>query len=256
MVNKIGCFITGSWTEAGAMSIFLKKINNGFEYIQCLPNKPKYKKGLDDSISGLSGEALINEMFRRIEKYKNEYSKFQAIILEDDLDCGFYRKDKEYIRNYKLAIQNKIYTIIGKEIPVFFLFASPEIEAWFLSDWNNTFVKVYNNSYFCHRLKNFIDKNIIKEYWVEGIKHFGMSDEIYHKLSDEIINAVSIGVKDEMRKERMNKKLKLILEDKRYYYSKKVHGDMMLKNIDPQHLLEKCNVYFSPAYFFINSFRL
>lgn len=70
--KKIGCFITGSWTEAGAMGVFLKKINSNFEYIQCFPikakkpkiNKPKHKEDIDGSINGFSGEALINEVYR------------------------------------------------------------------------------------------------------------------------------------------------------------------------------------------------
>lgn len=85
MVKKIGCFITDAWTEAGAMQEFLKKINSDCEYIQCYPHKRRYKKGLN----GLTGESLKDEVYRRLELYKDEYKDFSAILIEDDLDCCF-----------------------------------------------------------------------------------------------------------------------------------------------------------------------
>mgnify|MGYP007081504028 CR=1 FL=1 len=39
MVDVIVCFLTCGYTEAGAMQFFLKKINDRYEYRQCLPNK-------------------------------------------------------------------------------------------------------------------------------------------------------------------------------------------------------------------------
>ncbi len=253
-MSQIGCFITGGWTEAGAMNLFLKKINNNFDYIQCLPNKPKYKKGLDAKSSGLTGEALINEMYRRMELYKDEYSKFSAIIIEDDLDCRFHGKSEEDIIKYKDNIQKKISLILEKEMPVFFLFASPEIEVWFLCDWNNSFVKVYNDQYFCHRLKIYIDKFVVKEYWEKGIENYSGK-----KISEEIIDAVANGVKNEIQKEYINKNIPIhickIIDDRALYYSKKIHGDMMLKNINPEKLLVKCNVFFSQSYHSLNSFN-
>jgi len=254
MVRNIGCFITGGWTEAGAMSVFLKKINSNFEYVQCLPNKPKYKIGLDEKSSGLTGESLISEIYRRMELFKDEYCKFSAIIVEDDLDCRFQGKSDTEIIEYKDCICKRVTSILEKPIPIFFLYASPEIEVWFLCDWNNSFVKVYNDQFFCHRLKSYIDKSVVKEYWKIGIENYSG-----RKISDEIINAVANGVKDEIQKEYEYKSIpeniRKILDDRGLYYSKKIHGDMMLKNINPEDLLEKCKVYFSPCYYSLNRFE-
>lgn len=45
MVNRVACFLTCGYTEAGAMQYFLKKINGNYEYKQYLPNKTIKKKG-------------------------------------------------------------------------------------------------------------------------------------------------------------------------------------------------------------------
>jgi hypothetical protein len=100
-VRKIGCFITEGWTEAGAMSIFLKKINSNFEYVQCFPTKRKYTKGLDGKFNGLTGEALITEVYRRVECYKNDYLDFSAIILKMIWIVGSMKKVLSKLMNIK-----------------------------------------------------------------------------------------------------------------------------------------------------------
>lgn len=46
MVERVACFLTCGYTEAGAMQFFLKKINSKYEYKQYLPNKTIKKKGM------------------------------------------------------------------------------------------------------------------------------------------------------------------------------------------------------------------
>ena len=90
MVDVIACFLTCGYTEAGAMQFFLKKINDRYEYRQCLPNKTIKKKGMpkkiDDKMSGRTGEALLEKVYELIEKHRDEYSQCRAILVEDDLD--------------------------------------------------------------------------------------------------------------------------------------------------------------------------
>lgn len=252
MVGKIGCFITGAWTEAGAMSIFLQKINKDFEYIQCFPNKPKYKRGLDGRFNGLTGDALIREVYRRVELYKNDYLNYNAFIIEDDLDCRFHRKSPEDIVAYKTEIHQTICEKLGKEIPVIFLFASPEIETWFICDWDNAFVHVYKNKLFCFHLKKYLDEKIIKGYWEQGIENYGIIDGKYSKLSTSLQYAVAIGVKNEILRMYPNGHIptavQLIIDDRSLYYSKQTHGDIMLKNIKPENLVDQCNTFFKQAF--------
>ena len=93
MVDVIACFLTCGYTEAGAMQFFLKKINDRYEYRQCLPNKTIKKKGMpkkiDDKMSGRTGEALLEKVYELIEKHRDEYSQCRAILVEDDLDGRF-----------------------------------------------------------------------------------------------------------------------------------------------------------------------
>lgn len=259
-MKEIGCFITGAWTEAGAMTLFLKKINNNFNYVQLLPNKPKYRRGLDQKISGLTGDSLINEMINRIRKYRDRLENYVAFIVEDDLDCRFHGKTSVEIAKIKDEIQHEVDEIMGKHVPVFFLFASPEIEVWFLTDWNNTFCKVYRNDFFTNRLKLFINRNCIAGYWEAGIENFGMANGQYTKISDEIMHAVQFGVKDELfeiyknKQQVYAKKLQDIFENRELYYSKRLHGDLMLRQLTPENLLSKCHIYFAPAYYDIKNF--
>lgn len=259
-MRKIGCFITEGWTEAGAMSVFLKKINSNFEYVQCFPTKRKYKKGLDGKFNGLTGEALIEEVYRRVDCYKNDYLDFSAIIIEDDLDCRFHKKSPEQIDEYKRQIRQIIWEKLGREIPVIFLFTSPEIETWFICDWDNSFVYVYKDHFFCHHLQTYLAKVVLKEYWQTGIEYFGMIDGKYTKLSDSLQLAIACGVKDELRELYSNKPIPpnvmRIIDDRSFHYSKKVHGDSMLRNIKPENFMEQCNAFFKPAFIELKEFTV
>lgn len=94
MVDKIACFLTCGYTEAGAMQFFLRKINDKYEYKQFLPNKTIKKKGdskaISSQISGLTGEALLEKIYDIISKHKDEIVQCKAILIEDDLDGRFF----------------------------------------------------------------------------------------------------------------------------------------------------------------------
>lgn len=150
MVDRVACFLTCGYTESGAMQSFLKKINSKFDYKQFLPNKTIKKKGdpkiINPKINGLTGEALLEKVYSIVSKHKEEIGKCGAIIIEDDLDGRFYSYNQEKIEKYKKSIVDKIQKKLGKEIPVFILYASPEIESWFIADWENGFEYLYRKS--------------------------------------------------------------------------------------------------------------
>ena len=104
MVDVIACFLTCGYTEAGAMQFFLKKINDRYEYRQCLPNKTIKKKGMpkkiDDKMSGRTGEALLEKVYELIEKHRDEYSQCRAILVEDDLDGRFAGYSQKEVGEY------------------------------------------------------------------------------------------------------------------------------------------------------------
>lgn len=265
MVDKIACFLTCGYTEAGAMQFFLKKIDSRYEYKQYLPNKTVKKKGYDKSISskisGLTGEALLKKVYNILEKHKDEISKCKAVLIEDDLDGKFYGKSEEEIELYKNEIVKNVHERLKKDIPVFILYASPEVESWFIADWERGFQYLYcdsgivtdmdNNAkrFFCYHLKKYIDSEILGDY-VENIEDYGWIEGKYIKLSDKLIETIQEKVKDyigEIKKTNAEY-VKQISESRDLYYSKKVHGDRMLRNIDPGTVALKCRRYFFQTY--------
>lgn len=265
MVEKIACFLTCGYTEAGAMQFFLKKINSKYEYKQYLPNKTRKKKGdakiMNREISGLTGDALLEKIYEILEKHKDEIGRCKAVLIEDDLDGRFHDCEEAKIEKYKKQIIQKVHEKLEKEIPVFILYASPEAESWFLADWKNGFEYLYCSSgvvadvehnaklFFAHQLKYYIDHDILKEY-SQNIEEYGWFDGRYIKLSDQIIQAVQTGVKEYINTSLGGNRQyrKQILESRDLYYSKKLHGDRMLRNIQPEAVAARCGKYFGTTY--------
>ena len=174
MVGRIACFLTCGYTEAGAMQFFLRKLNDKYEYKQYLPNKTIKKKGdpksISPNISGLTGDALLEKIYDILEKNREEISACKAVLIEDDLDGRFHNDDDAKIDEYKNQIINKVHSRLQKDIPVFILYASPEVESWFLADWKNGFEYLYCDSgvvtdvernarhYFSYHLRQYIDQ--------------------------------------------------------------------------------------------------
>ncbi|MGN0407700.1 MAG: hypothetical protein ACI4EJ_05540 [Bacteroides sp.] len=265
MVEKIACFLTCGYTEAGVMQSFLRKINGNYEYKQYLPNKTIKKKGdpkiINPQISGLTGQALLEKIYSILEKHRNEINQCKAILIEDDLDGKFHEYSDDEVIGYKKQITDRVHEKLGSELPVVIMYASPEIESWFVADWKNGFEFLYTGSgvikdvssnarqLFAYHLRQYIRKEILKEY-ADDIENYGWFDGEYIKLSDELIDAVQTKVKEYMSGlQTLNSiQLKEIVESRDLYYSKNLHGSTMLRQIQPTIVLEKCPKYFGDAY--------
>ena len=265
MVNRIACFLTCGYTEAGAMQFFLRKINNFFEYKQYLPNRTIKKKGdsknIGSSISGLTGKALLTKVYSIIEKHTREILECAAIIIEDDLDDKFVGWSADAIDRYIQDIKATIYSKLGCEKPIFIMYAAPEVESWFIADWENGFRFLYCNSglvsdvdtngrmFFTHHLKGYIEKEILKEY-CNDIEKYGDFGGEYIKLSEQLVNAIQVDSKKYIKKLiGTNKEYVEQISNSRYlYYSKKLHGDRMLRNISPEEVVKDCHKYFNHIY--------
>ena len=269
VAKRIACFLTCGYTEAGAMQAFLRKINNNYEYKQYLPNKTIKKKGdsktISPKISGLTGSALLEKIYTIIQNHSIEIAQYSAILIEDDLDGNFYGMDKSQIQGYIHSIQEKIHSILKCNIPIFILYASPEIESWFIADWDNGFGYIYTSDafvtdidlptkiFFAHHLRQYLNTYVLKEY-SNDIENYGYFDQKYYKLSDEIIEAIQTKVKEYISELPNTNRLysEKISSSRDLYYSKKIHGDRMLRKLDPLILSKKCRHYFAPTF---NSFR-
>ena len=265
MVDKIACFLTCGYTEAGAMQFFLKKMNDKYDYKQYLPNKTRKKKGdakiMNQNICGLTGDSLLEKIYEILEKHKDEIGRCKAVLIEDDLDGRFHNCDDAKIEEHKNRIIYKVHEKLQKEIPAFILYASPEAESWFLADWKNGFEYLYCSSgivtdveyhaklFFSHQLKHYIDHYILKEY-SQNIEEYGWFDGRYIKLSDQVIDAVQTGAKEYISEsQRGNRQyIRQIVESRDLYYSKKLHGDRMLRNIQPDAVAARCRKFFGNTY--------
>ncbi len=252
--DKIACFFTGGYTEAcGYMQVFLSRINDSFFYEQCMPNSVRKKKGtpkkLEDCYNGVTGHALISKVYEFLKKsfIMDRFNKgaYKGILIEDDLDGRFDYLNEEQIESYENDIRKNIADILGKTYPVFFVYASPEAESWFLSDWNNGFghlfsQSVYFDEYSASERKKFslnVKKNIeyglLKKNTVCVESYAHADDGSYRKLSDDIFSLI----------EKQN-----IKNHVAFSYSKSLHGSQMLKQIEPDKVRKKCNIYFNRSY--------
>lgn len=246
------------------MQFFLQKINNQFEYKQYLPNKTIKKKGdpknINDKISGLTGEALLKKIYEILEKHKVEINACRAILIEDDLDGRFHGWTEDEISNYKTKIIEKVREILGNQnMRVFLLFASPEAEAWFIADWENGFGALYESKlitdleyverqFFVHQLKKYLDDEVLKEY-KDDVEMYGYMEDEYYKLSDQIIRVIERDIKTYLLEHSENQDFaKKIATSRHLYYSKKLHGDRILKSIHPDKLEGKCRHFFRNTY--------
>lgn len=272
MVKKrIACFLTCGYTEAGAMQAFLKKINDNYEYKQYLPNKTIKKKGdsktISSSISGLTGSALLEKIYKIIEHHTDEILQCSAILIEDDLDGKFHNMTRPATEAYVHSIKDKIYSVTESRIPVFILYASPEIESWFIADWDNGFGYIYSSgdyvtdldsparSFFSHHLKQYINGYILKEY-LDDIENYGYFNQTYYKLSDQIIEAIQTDAKKYISQLPGTNQLysMQISSSRDLYYSKRLHGDRMLRNLEPSIVAGKCRHYFFPVFYALGNF--
>lgn len=204
---------------------------------------------------------MLEKIYGILEKYRDDISKCKAVLIEDDLDGKFHEYSENQIEEYMNQIVSKVHEKLQKDIPVFILYASPEAESWFVADWENGFGYLYCCSgvvedveygaklFFSHHLKQYIESNILKEY-SDNIEEYGWFEEGYVKLSDQIIDAVQTEVKDYIGKikNRNEDYIKQIVESRDLYYSKKLHGDRMLRNIKPDVVAGKCRKYFGKTY--------
>lgn len=270
--NRIACFLTCGYTEAGAMQFFLRKVNDKFEYKQYLPNKTIKKKGspksIDKEISGLTGEKLLKKVYEILDKHKDEINCCRAVLIEDDLDGKFHNWTNEKIDLYKKNIVNRVRDILeNQEMKVFLLFASPEAEAWFVADWDNGFKALYESNsindleyserqFFTHQLKQYLDREILKEY-ADDIEMYGYFGDEYLKLSDQIIRVILEDIKKYLLENSDNHTYaEKISASRNLYYSKKLHGDRMMRTIVPDILGARCRHFFRPTYLELCGFTM
>lgn len=97
---------------------------------------------------------------------------------------------------------------------------------------------------------------ILKEY-SNDIENYGYFNQVYHKLSDQIKDAIQTDVKEYISALPNVNKLysEQISSSGDLYYSKKLHGDRMLRNLEPSIIATRCRHFFFPVYNKLSDFH-
>lgn len=269
-MKQIACFLTCGYTESGAMQAFLRGINSNYEYKQWIPNKTRKRKGsnknLSASLCGLTGESLLEKVCTVITAHRDEIIKCSAIIYEDDLDGHFNNYSQDRINQEMLAIKQQLICATGQDIPIFIIFASPEVESWFIADWDNGFGYLYGKSetlkelgtvnirkWFATNLRKYIQEEVLKQYKY-CIEDYGYFDGTYLKLSNEIIITLQERIVNWLNEFPSSKGNLSQINITQLRYSKRLHGDEMLRNVNAGIIAEKCTKYFCPVYYALKAF--
>ena len=244
------------------MKTFMRKINPNAEYIQLLPIRERKSKEqilnrhsgtINKNQSGMTGDKLIKWILDFVKKKQFREEKYNAVLIEDDkdkrylklLDDGTACLDKDNWIIDRTKLKEQIHNLYP-DMKVIIFYAAPEIEAWFLADWNHSFGNVYlqqltkpQNDLFSTKFRIQINKNVLKNYG-STIELYGYFDGNYKKLSEEIQREL------EQRD---------FFEGTRYQgikpvtYSKRIQGALMLENLEPDIVLTKCNIFFKEGYY-------
>lgn len=269
MVNsdEVACFFTCGHTEAGGMQKFLGKISDGLYFKQYLPNKTRKRKGqpknINREVSGLSGQKLLDTIYHIVELRKTEIRLCKAVLIEDDTDGRFHGKTDKEREEYCSKSANEIYRRLGREIPIVFLWASPEIESWFIGDWENGFGFCYKNRGFmwdlkqpeCRQYVEYRFRQDVKRFILDpvggNIEEYGFHDPEgqYVKLSNTVAGILK-NIQETIDDAGINPLYaKEIKTSRCIRYLKTLYGEAMLRNIRPERVAASCPHYFREAYY-------
>ena len=245
------------------MKDFMKKINMNAEYIQLCPtrarrSKEEIKNRHTNQIreNGLTGEALIDFIVDFVGKKRFKEEEYDALLIEDDKDDRFLSvqsdgtavHDHDAWTGFKTRVKNRLKELCP-EMPVIFFYAAPEVETWFLADFEHSFGNVYvssnqlsreQNQYFVTKFRKHIKKWILTEKYQNCIEQYGYFGGTYRKLSEEIQNALN---EIDFLEDYTAESKRMIIR-----YSKKIQGEAMLRQIKPETVESHCNVYFREGF--------
>ncbi len=142
---KIDLFFTAGYTETGGLQTFLERsLAATFEHAEfalerrfpaVLKPGPKFSLAEPVAGAGASGRQLEDEMVRVVERYGCDAD---LVLFVDDADCRWCAREADRDA-WRSALERRIQRAAGKPVPLVTLMASPEVEAWFLADFDNGF---------------------------------------------------------------------------------------------------------------------
>lgn len=236
---RAGYFCSAGHTEAGGMQVFLEKIDRSrVTWERCFPAvyKPGPKLGRPaprKEHEGVSGPGLVGAMLARLRMRRDMLAPapldLDLLVFIDDADCRF-EGDPSALRAWIEGRAADARTASGSpEIPFVALFASPEIEAWFLADWDQGFGREQANL-------SAPDRPLRAE--VESLLGGPLSTVEGH--GGGFVNG---GCASKLSEKIRSLFLRLGLD-----YTKSTDGGAMLRRVRPTKIAEICTTYFRPEW--------
>jgi hypothetical protein len=155
---------------------------------------------------------------------------FYAIALQDEFLAVQYKKLSDRISGISDIIKNS-------SIELICLYAAPEIETWLIEDWESSFgnPRLFNQQ-IATQLRPLINK--MKDDCDGSFEHYSHYKD--NKFSDWLINNIQI-----------LSEIHGINNPQMASYSKRKHGSLFLREINPAKIEPKCRIYFAKAYYAI-----
>jgi hypothetical protein len=234
LVIRVGYFCTAGHTEVGGIQEFLGRIDAGadVEWERCFPAVqkpgPKLHRPAPRHAEGMTGARLVGEMLERLGKYHRAGTRgaLDIVVFIDDADCRF-EGDPAKLAAWVAERTEAVRAATGKpSTPFVALFASPEIEAWFIADWDQGFGHEY--------------------------AHLSGGEKHLRAHVDELLNGTAVemyggGFVNGACADKLSEKLQDLINRLGENYSKRTHGQDMLRRIRPSKVAEVCNFCFRPA---------
>lgn len=212
------------------------------------------------SISGTTGERLREEMLAILGNYAHDYGEgsCDAILLIDDADCEF--SNVEEWKETTDRLKEEITVRLGRSVPFYYLMESPEVEAWFLADWERSFgaESVYRKiPGLLHQIRKYLKDDLLELAAWDELEWFGgprKGDSCTRKISSIIQYAFELrpdgklGELIERHQDLIQALANMSNPEDRLAYSKDSHGGAMLGRIEPNTVASCCRDFFAPVY--------
>lgn len=241
----VGYFCSAGYTETGGMAHFLQQINPELKWKRCFPavDKPNLKQGRTRATpirvaSGVSGNSLVDRMEKILREPVFELNEhYDLILLIDDLDCRF-NHDDEACEKWLFSTFKRVERAMGRHVLFQALFASPEIETWFISDWGNGFGKEYK------------DIEVILRREINAL--LGTCQNCPEDYGGQLFNgSCTFKISTEIQTILAN----LSTANCIYRYSKRINGPAMLNRLQADQVAKTCTKYFRPVYMRLKNFE-
>jgi hypothetical protein len=224
MAMVIWLFAGGGEAEIRGLVPFLEKHFPGYRFDRKTPVRQLCRPGVKPPHGyGRTGQSLVCEVEERLRKLLADNQRCDSILVIDDLDC---RNATDMRAEFLEAID----LVMGSEnINKCIGFASPELEAWLIADWDNSFA----------RHPDFRGRHERMRYWLATDRNVPFNDP--ESFSDY----------DPDRDTCIEKLSEVIIEsstshtDDRFLprYSKALHTPSLLLEINPNEVRKKCPLF-------------